>query len=212
VGRRLRRVALFGVAIRACFGAGISGWPSGTWTGCPATGAATFVHVVERVVDVYSMHLRKAGNLLRRSERTARERALARARAPTARDVSGYCGGTGKIVPRRTTFQESPRGAESARDTGDVHLCPAMARRVTPIPSRVPLTRASRGPHNQTGRRPLYEYRTEPSFAQASLAQPATRCPLPAPAEVPCVTNTAALPFATCMDPPPPPPPLGQSI
>lgn len=44
-------------------------------------------------------------------------------------------------------FQESPRGAESARDTGDVLQGLAMARRVTPIPVGVPLTRASRGRH-----------------------------------------------------------------
>lgn len=50
-------------------------------------------------------------------------------------------------------------------------------RRVTPIIVGVPLTRASRGPHNPPGYRPLYEYRTGPSFAQAHLtaSQPPSR-------------------------------------
>ena len=38
----------------------------------------------------------------------------------------------------------------------------AMAGYATPIIVGVPLTRASRSPHNQPGRRPLYEYRTKP--------------------------------------------------
>ena len=56
-------------------------------------------------------------------------------------------------------------------------------RRVTPIIVGVPLTRASRGPHNHTGCRPLHEYRTGPAFAQAHLAAAARY------ARVPRVTN-----------------------
>jgi hypothetical protein len=55
--------------------------------------------------------------------------------AQMARDENRILCGTGTRVPLRTTFQESPRGAESSRDTGDVQLGKAMARRVTPIPS-----------------------------------------------------------------------------
>jgi hypothetical protein len=55
--------------------------------------------------------------------------------AQMAHDENRILCGTGTSVPFRTTFQESPRGAESSRDTGDVQLGKAMARRVTPIPS-----------------------------------------------------------------------------
>ena len=69
---------------------------------------------------------------LRNALRVTRNRA--RTRANGARLNQLLCG-TGTSVPVRTTFQESPRGAEYTRDTGDVLLSPAMARRVTPIPS-----------------------------------------------------------------------------
>lgn len=60
----------------------------------------------------------------------------ARTRTPQQRRVTyRYCGGTGTIVPVRTTVQESPRGAESTRDTGDVLLSKAMAGYATPIMS-----------------------------------------------------------------------------
>jgi hypothetical protein len=56
VGRRLRRIAFFGVSVRAGIRARVCGWPSWTRTAAPATGAATFVHVVEReLVDEYSV-------------------------------------------------------------------------------------------------------------------------------------------------------------
>ena len=57
--------------------------------------------------------------------------------------------GTGTIVPLRTTVRESPRGAESARDTGDVHLGKAMVGHATPIVSgcHSPEPRAVRATH-----------------------------------------------------------------
>ena len=61
--------------------------------------------------------------------------AIARARTPTARVESGYCWWSGNDRALRTTVQESPRGAESARDTGDVLLSKAMAGYATPIMS-----------------------------------------------------------------------------
>lgn len=94
----------------------------------------------------------------------------ARTRTPTARDerILWWNGNDRAWV--HTTFQESPRGADSARDTGDVHLGLAMARRVTPIPSgcHSPEPRAAA----YLGRRPLYEYRIEPAFAQARFSVP----------------------------------------
>ena len=52
-------------------------------------------------------------------------------------------------MPLRTTVQKSPRGAESARDTGDVHLGKAMVGYVTPIMSgcHSPEPRAVRATH-----------------------------------------------------------------
>jgi len=94
---------------------------------------------------------------------------FARARTPTARVESGYCWWSGNDRALRTTVQESPRGADSARDTGDVLLNKAMVQACHADHVGVPLTRASRGPHNPPGCRPLYEYRTGPAFAQAHL-------------------------------------------
>ena len=56
-----------------------------------------------------------------------------RARTPTARDIRILWWNGNDRAWLRTTIQESPRGAESARDTDDVLLGLAMARRVTPI-------------------------------------------------------------------------------
>ena len=60
--RRLWRVRFVGVPVRADFRIRISSLPSWTRTAAPATGAATFVHVVERelvVGDCVRLYMRR---------------------------------------------------------------------------------------------------------------------------------------------------------
>lgn len=189
--RRLRGLTFVGGPVRAGFGVRICGWPSGTRTAAPATGAATFVHVVECVlVDVCKTPSIEA-SLLRRSEPIARGRELARARAPTARDVSGllWWNGKDRACSHDVSGVAAWRGVHTRYRRRSSQSSDGQACHADPV--GVPLTRASRGPHNQPGRRPLYEYRTEPAFAQASLpGRVAHGVAMP---EVPCVTNGFAI-------------------
>lgn len=92
----------------------------------------------------------------------------------------------------RTTVQESPRGAESARDTGDVLLSKAMVQACHADPVGVPLTRSSRDPHNPkvadrctsiARRRPSRKHIWLPPFPRRGVgaARHQLRCAMPGP-------------------------------
>jgi hypothetical protein len=84
-----RRLTFVGVAIWADFRVGVSGLPSWTRTAAPATGAATFVHVVGRVlgsVCFKRLEVRRTSSM--RPVRSRVDARFARARTPTARDDS----------------------------------------------------------------------------------------------------------------------------
>jgi len=112
--------------------------------------------------------------------------------------------GNGNDRAGSTTARESPSGAESARDTGDVHLGEAMARRVTPIPSgcHSPEPRAVRATQKVTDR------------CTSIAPSPHSRkhiCPRRA-APGPPGALRHQLPFATCLAPSAPLAPLAPSL
>lgn len=170
-------------AVRAAFGVGICGWPSGTRTAPASRGAATFAHVVLIVaVSVVNMRLTKA-KLRWHTERTVRDASNAHTHANGAR--------------RTDTVVERERTCRVAHDVSGVATWRGVRTRYRrrsswssdgqacdADPVGVPLTRASRG-RLPTGRRPLYEYRIEPAFAQARFSAPDRGRPYPAGVEWP---------------------------
>jgi hypothetical protein len=193
-----RRIGCFTLvaAVWAGFGVWICGWPSGTRTAPPSRGAATFAHVVLIVaVSVVNMRLTKA-KLRWHTERTVRDATNAHTHANGARrtdtvverertcrvahDVSGVAAWRGV----RTRYRR--RSSWSS----DGQACDAD-------PVGVPLTRASRG-RLPTGRRPLYEYRIEPAFAQARFSGAGSGVTLSLWCRLPPITTALALQYAAC--------------
>jgi hypothetical protein len=164
-GRRLRRITFVGAEVRTGFCVWICGWPSGTRTAAPATGAATFVHVVERVlVDVCNCALVRrtccgAPHVVRAT------RPCACTRAHGARRI-GYCVERERacLFARRFRSRRVARNPHAIPATFFlIQRWPGVSRRSRRGATHPSLARSAQ----PTGRRPLYEYRTESAFAQA---------------------------------------------
>ena len=106
----------------------------------------------------------------------------------------------------RTTFQESPRGAEHTRDTGNDLLSPAMARRVTPIPSgcHSPEPRAVRTTNKVADR--CTSIAPNPHSRKHNSPTPGRGIRRRSPLAVPCITDVTVITVRGMRSPVPPPP------
>ena len=163
------RIAFVCVLVRTRLGALIFRLPSGTRTAAPATGAATFTHVVEKVlVDVCSMRLVRRNSSGANATRMTRTYALTHAQL--ARDESDTVwNGNERAFARRLRSRRVARSPHAIPATFiSVKRWPGVSRRSRRGATHPSLARSAQ----PQGRRPLYEYRTGLAFAQARRLPP----------------------------------------